>query len=167
LAPRLNRFTWLPTVNRRDFFMNILGIEFFFPQRKTQQNAVFRQYIRQGRSPFWLLKPASEHVHAHLLLRLSWNWIVLLPSDIHRKPITSITTVLLPSVTYLLTLPSISVSRVALIRAGQPGNRGSIFGRNISSRKVLGPTHPPTQRASRPLSLRVKRCQERESDSSV
>jgi hypothetical protein len=34
---------------------------------------------------------------------------VLLPSDTHRKPITSITAVLLPSVTYLLTLPSISV----------------------------------------------------------
>jgi hypothetical protein len=30
---------------------------------------------------------------------------VLLPSDTHRKPITSITAVLLPFVTYLLTLP--------------------------------------------------------------
>jgi hypothetical protein len=30
---------------------------------------------------------------------------VLLPSDGHRKPITSITAVLLPFVTYLLTLP--------------------------------------------------------------
>jgi Flp pilus assembly protein TadG len=34
---------------------------------------------------------------------------VLLPSDTHRKPITSITAVLLPSVTYLLTLPRMSV----------------------------------------------------------
>jgi hypothetical protein len=32
-------------------------------------------------------------------------WTVLLPSDILRKPISSITVVLLPSVTYLLTLP--------------------------------------------------------------
>jgi hypothetical protein len=30
---------------------------------------------------------------------------VLLPRDTHRKPITSIIVVLLPSVTYLLTLP--------------------------------------------------------------
>jgi hypothetical protein len=34
--------------------------------------------------------------------------IVLLPSDTHRKPIPSITAVLLPFVTYLLTLPRIS-----------------------------------------------------------
>jgi hypothetical protein len=35
--------------------------------------------------------------------RLSWSWTVLLPSDTYRKPITSITVVLLPFVTYLLT----------------------------------------------------------------
>jgi hypothetical protein len=38
---------------------------------------------------------------------LSWGCIVLLPSDTHIKPITSITAVLLPFVTYLLTLPHI------------------------------------------------------------
>jgi hypothetical protein len=59
----------------------------------------------QARSPFWQLKPASEHAHAHLLPRLSWSWTVLLFSDTHRKPITSIAAVLLPFVTYLLTLP--------------------------------------------------------------
>jgi hypothetical protein len=42
-------------------------------------------------------------VHAYLLHRLSWSWTVLLPSDTQRKPITSITAVLLPFVTYLLT----------------------------------------------------------------
>jgi hypothetical protein len=41
------------------------------------------------------------------LPRLSWSWTVLLPSDTHRKPITSFTAVLLPSVIYLLTLPRI------------------------------------------------------------
>jgi hypothetical protein len=41
--------------------------------------------------------------HARLLPRLSWSWTVLLPSDTDRKPITSITAVLLPFVTYLLT----------------------------------------------------------------
>jgi hypothetical protein len=35
---------------------------------------------------------------------------VLLPSDTHRKPITSITAVLLPFVTHLLTLPRIWVT---------------------------------------------------------
>jgi hypothetical protein len=40
-----------------------------------------------------------------LLPRLSWSWTVLLPSDTYIKPITSITTVLHPFVTYLLTLP--------------------------------------------------------------
>jgi hypothetical protein len=47
-------------------------------------------------------------MHAHLLPRLSRSWTVLLPSDTYRKPITSITTVLLPFVTYLLTLPCIT-----------------------------------------------------------
>jgi hypothetical protein len=57
------------------------------------------------RSPFLLLKPACEHAHARLLPILSWRWTVLLPSDTHRTPITSITVVLLKFVTYLLTLP--------------------------------------------------------------
>jgi hypothetical protein len=33
------------------------------------------------------------------------GWTVLLPTDTHRKPITSIPAVLLPFVAYLLTLP--------------------------------------------------------------
>jgi hypothetical protein len=41
-------------------------------------------------------------------LRLSWSWIVLLPSDTHRKPIMSIRAILLPFVTYLLTPPCIT-----------------------------------------------------------
>jgi hypothetical protein len=43
----------------------------------------------------------------HLLLRLSRSWTALPPSDTHRKPITSVTAVLLPSVTCLLILPRI------------------------------------------------------------
>jgi hypothetical protein len=35
----------------------------------------------------------SEHAHACQLPRLSWSWIVLLPSDKYRKLITSITAV--------------------------------------------------------------------------
>jgi hypothetical protein len=55
---------------------------------------------------------------------------VLLHSVTHRKSITSITAVLLPFVTYLLTLPriygsrDISVSRENRLRAGRIGNRG-------------------------------------------
>jgi hypothetical protein len=49
----------------------------------------------------------SEHAHARLFSRLSLIWTVLLPSDTRRKPITSITTVFLPFVTNLLTLPRI------------------------------------------------------------
>jgi hypothetical protein len=75
-----------------------------FAHKKTaQQNASLRQYTPQARSPFWLLKSASEHAHAHFLPRLSWSWTVLLPSDTHIKPTASITGVLLPFVTYLLT----------------------------------------------------------------
>jgi hypothetical protein len=40
------------------------------------------------------------------LPRTSWSWTVLLPIDTHTKPITSVTAVLLPFVTYLLTLSS-------------------------------------------------------------
>jgi hypothetical protein len=42
---------------------------------------------------------------------------MLLPSDTHRKPITSITTVLLPFVTYLLTLPL--TTRIRVAKTGQ------------------------------------------------
>jgi hypothetical protein len=80
------------------------------PTRKAQQNAALQYNTHQARSPFWLLKTASEHAHAHLLPRLSWSWTVLLPSDKHRKPITSITAALLPFVTYLLTVPRTSNS---------------------------------------------------------
>jgi hypothetical protein len=60
-----------------------------------------KPHIPQARSPFWLLKPPSDQEHARLLPRLSWSWTALLPSDTRRKPITSITAVLLPFVTYL------------------------------------------------------------------
>jgi hypothetical protein len=90
----VNRFRW-----------KTLCIEPFCPQQNAQQNAAIRQPTPQPRSPLWLLKPASEHAHARLLPSLSWSWTVLLPSDTHRKTITSIAAVLLPRLTCLLTLP--------------------------------------------------------------
>jgi hypothetical protein len=86
------------------FLTNILCIYSFCPHKKSvQQNAALRQYNTQALSPFWLLKPASEHVYACLIPRLTWTWTVLLPSDTHRKPVTSTMAILLPFVTYLLT----------------------------------------------------------------
>jgi hypothetical protein len=64
--------------------------------KNAQENAALRYYTPQARSPFWLLKPASQLAHALLLPRVSCSWTVLLPSDTHRKSITSITSVLLP-----------------------------------------------------------------------
>jgi hypothetical protein len=76
-----------------------------FAHKKNAQYNVALRYYNKARSPCWLLKPASELAHVPLLPRLSWSRTVLLPSDTHRKPITSITAVLLPFVSYLLTLP--------------------------------------------------------------
>jgi hypothetical protein len=55
------------TSNRKQkiFLMNILCTESFCPQKRTNNAAP------KARSPFWLLKPASEHAHARLLPRLS------------------------------------------------------------------------------------------------
>jgi hypothetical protein len=109
LDPVVNRFTrqTLPTVNRKHFFMNNLYIESFYPPENAQQNAALWYYTLQAQSPLLLLKPASEHAHVRLLPRL-WSWTVLLPSDTHRKHITSITAVFLPFVIYLLILPRTS-----------------------------------------------------------
>jgi hypothetical protein len=63
---------------------------------------------------------------------------VMLPTDTHRIPITSITAVLLPSVTYLLTLPRRKgVTDISHDKGGDGPRRGG-----------LGPTHErdnPTQ----------------------
>jgi hypothetical protein len=62
-----------------------------------------------------IYKKSLGNAHSALcstLPRLSWSWTVLLPSDTHTIRITPITAVLLPSVTYLLTLaPTRKVSR--------------------------------------------------------
>jgi hypothetical protein len=103
--PVVNRFTrqTLSAVNRKYFIMNILCNEPLCTQ-KPQHRPATRYYTHPARSPFWLLKPASEHAHARLLPRPAWSWTVLLTSDTYIKPITSITGVLLQFVTYLLTL---------------------------------------------------------------
>jgi hypothetical protein len=69
-----------------------------FVHRKTHNGRLLfgNTHLNQGRHFY---KPASEHAHARPLPKLSWNRTVLLPSDKYRKPITSITAVLLPFVT--------------------------------------------------------------------
>jgi hypothetical protein len=108
--PVENRFTrqTLPTVNRKHLFMNILCTGTCCPQKKTHVRRSSLVHSK-ARSPFLLLKPPSDHVHARLLPRLSWSWTVLLPCDTHRKPTASITAFLLPVVTYLLVLHRIFV----------------------------------------------------------
>jgi hypothetical protein len=102
----VNCFKWqtLPTVKRKYFFMNILLIKFFANKIRTTERCPSVVHTPQTRSPFWLLKTASEHGNARLLLRLSWSWTVLLPSVTHRKSLTSITALLRPFMTYLLTV---------------------------------------------------------------
>jgi hypothetical protein len=92
LDPVANHSTWqtLLTINRKHFFMNILCIESFCPQNCTIERCSLVVHSSSTRSPFWLLKPASEHAHVHLLPRLLWSWIVLIPTDTHRKPISSL-----------------------------------------------------------------------------
>jgi hypothetical protein len=106
LDPVVNCFTQqtLPAINRKHFFMNILCIESFCAQQKCRTERCSSVIHTQALPSFWLLKPASEHTPSHLLPRLQWSWTLLLLSDARRKPITSITAVLLPSVTYLLTV---------------------------------------------------------------
>jgi hypothetical protein len=76
--------------------------------KNAQQKPALLYYTPQARLPFWLLKPVFENEHVRLLPRLSWIWTLLLSSGTHRQFITSITAVLFPSVTCLLTLPRIS-----------------------------------------------------------
>jgi hypothetical protein len=86
--PVVNRFTrqTLPTFNRNHFFMNILCIQSFSPQKTHKSTVLFGiillkhgrhfdywnqpvnmsmrvcyVYTPQARSPFWLLKPDCEH----------------------------------------------------------------------------------------------------------
>jgi hypothetical protein len=107
LNPVVNRFTrqTFPTVNISLWISFALN-PFSHKERHKITLLISRILLKQ--SPFWLLISASVHAHARLLPRLSWSWNVLLPNYTYWKPITFITAVLLPFVTYLLTLPRMS-----------------------------------------------------------
>jgi hypothetical protein len=104
--PLLNHFT--ATNTYQEIFPYEYPLHQVFLPIKMHNRMLLFSSILLNQSPFWLVKSASEHAHTYLLLRLSWRWTALLPSDIHSKPVTSIRAVLRPFVTYLLTLPPIS-----------------------------------------------------------
>jgi hypothetical protein len=104
---------WLYATNtshrkQETFFMTILCIECFFRQTKDTTKRCSSVVHAQAQLPFLLLKPASEHLN----IRMRVCYLDCQEAGlccylvIHiGNPITSITTVLLPFVTYLLTLP--------------------------------------------------------------
>jgi hypothetical protein len=108
--PVANCFTWqtLPTVNRKHLFMNILCTESFCPQKTHNRTMFFGRILLKHIHHFecWN-QPLNMCMAACLPSRLSWSLTVLLPSDTHRKHVTYLTAVLVPFVTYLLTLPRI------------------------------------------------------------
>jgi hypothetical protein len=91
------QLTNLPNTSRATKTATLYKILNNFVVNITRQKC-FRE-ISQNR------EPVSDNSHwKRLLPRLSWSWAMLLPSDTYRKPITSITAVLLPFVTYLQTV---------------------------------------------------------------
>jgi hypothetical protein len=94
LDPVVNRFTrqTLPTVNRKHFFMNILCIESSWPPKTHNRTLLFGSIcLKHGRH--------FDYWNQLLNLRMRVCYLV-----IHTESITSITAVLLPFMTHLLTL---------------------------------------------------------------
>jgi hypothetical protein len=91
------------------FLYEYSSYKVLLPTKTHNKQLLFRALLEHGRHFDYWNQPLNMHVH--LLLRLSWSWTVLLPSDMNRKPITSITAVLLQFVIYLLTLaPTFCIS---------------------------------------------------------
>jgi hypothetical protein len=81
---------------------------FLLPTKKKRTTKHCSSVVHPSRTVAILTTETSLWTCACASARLWWSWTVLLPSETHRNPITSITFVLLPFVTYLLTLPRIS-----------------------------------------------------------
>jgi hypothetical protein len=103
LDPVVNRFTrqTLPTVSRKYLFMYIPCIESFSYKKRTTERWSSVGYsssmvtILTTETSLWTCACASA-------TRLSWSSTTLLPIDVHRKHIMSITAVLLLFMIYLL-----------------------------------------------------------------
>jgi hypothetical protein len=108
LYPVVNCFTWKtrPIVNRKYSFINILCIQFFYPQETSSRTLLLRSIIRcRCHFNYWN-QPLNMSMLACYLDCLEAG-LCLLPNDTHRKPITSITSVLIPFVAYLLSAFSV------------------------------------------------------------
>jgi hypothetical protein len=95
LDPAVNHFMrqTLPTVSRKNFFMNILCIDSFCPQNPHNRRLLFGStLLKHGRHFGYWNQPLNMRIS---YLGLSWSWAVMPTSDIYRKPITSNTVVLL------------------------------------------------------------------------
>jgi hypothetical protein len=77
---------------------------FVLKKRTTERCSSVVLYTPQALSPFWLLNQHLNMFKHVCYLDCHEARTVLLPSDTHRKPITSMTDDLLPFVTYLLIL---------------------------------------------------------------
>jgi hypothetical protein len=112
LDPVVNRFTrqTLPTVNRKHLFMNILCIESSCTQKTRKRTLIFGStFLKRG--------PHFDYWNQLLNMRMRVCYLDSHEAGLccylvitHRKPITTITVVLLPFVTYLLS-PSYIVIR--------------------------------------------------------
>jgi hypothetical protein len=132
--------------------MNILCIESFCKQKCTT-NRWFSVIHYSTTVAIFIIKP-SRWMHALLLPVLSWSWTVLLPSDTHRKPITSITAVLLPFVTYLVTPSYFNLLRCARWFLSPYCSRREIRHGSLgySGLQVACPSVPPPPAAKLPVS---------------
>jgi hypothetical protein len=91
----------LPTINRKHFLINMLCIEPSCPQKT--HNRICSLVVHSSGTVTILTTETSLCVRV-CYQDLSWSWAVLLPNN-KQKPIMSITAVLLPLVSYILTLP--------------------------------------------------------------
>jgi hypothetical protein len=95
----------LPTVNRQHFFMNILCIEFFCPQKKRHKRTLIFGSTPSSAIPISTTKTNLWIRACASVTYAVISWTVLVPCDTNKKHITSITGVLLSFVTYFLTIP--------------------------------------------------------------
>jgi hypothetical protein len=110
MSPDKSRSTCIATCALGRTGLNWLWV-FLFPvlrQNDHHCRPLFLVQFTIAEDMFLRLKPittfAFSRGHNVKRSRLSWSYTVLLPSDAHTKPITSIAAVLLPFVTYLLAL---------------------------------------------------------------
>jgi hypothetical protein len=110
---RLRRQT-LPTTNRKNFFINILCIESFCLQKRHNRILLFGSILLKGSRHFYYWNQLVN-MRTPICYLYCHEAGLLLPSDTYRKPIISITAVLLTLIIYLRTLPCSITSQKSLV----------------------------------------------------